>query len=473
MSRPHVVIIGSGFGGIRAAKGLAKARRSTITIIDANNFHTFQPLLYQVATAGLDADDIGFPIRGIFRRNRSVHFVLGEVTGIDLEHQTVTVRDGREFDYDFLVIAAGTISTSFGIEGVEGNTFPLKTLHDALRLRAHLLARFETASAAQRCEPVDLGIVVVGGGPTGVEMAGGLRELIDKVFRKDYPDLATAPTSITLVEAADRVLGPFHRVAVRAGRGDASTAQHHRRARRRGRSRRAQPRSCLNDGRRISAGTIIWAAGVTASPVAGLLGITLARGGRIPVGDDLSLAGHPNVFAIGDIALPPGEPLPQVAQPAIQGGTHVAAQIEAILAGRPTTAFHYRDKGSMATIGRNQAVVEFPNGLRFHGFIGWLMWLGLHLIELMGFRNRANVFVNWAWNYVTYDRGSRLLLDPPHSRAAMRDEPSRDGSSLMREGAAASAMRDVRKAPAHLSSQTAHLGGMRMPPSTRIVSALR
>ena len=169
----------------------------------------------------------------------------------------------------------------------------------------------------------------------------------------------------------------------------------------------------LADGRRISAGTIIWAAGVTANPVAGLLGITLARGGRIPVGDDLSLAGHPNVFAIGDIALPPGEPLPQVAQPAIQGGTHVAAQIEAILAGRPTTAFHYHDKGSMATIGRNQAVAEFPNGLRFHGFIGWLMWLGLHLIELMGFRNRANVLVNWAWNYVTYDRGSRLLLDPP------------------------------------------------------------
>ena len=217
MSRPHVVIIGSGFGGIRAAKGLAKAGVDLdITIIDANNFHTFQPLLYQVATAGLDADDIGFPIRGIFRRNRSVRFVLGEVTGIDLEHQSVTVRDGREFDYDFLVVAAGTVSTSFGIQGVEDNTFPLKTLHDALRLRTHLLARFENASA-HNGEPVDLGIVVVGGGPTGVEMAGGLRELIDKVFRKDYPDLATAPTSITLIEAAERVLSPFHRVAVSAG----------------------------------------------------------------------------------------------------------------------------------------------------------------------------------------------------------------------------------------------------------------
>jgi NADH:ubiquinone reductase (H+-translocating) len=418
MGRPHVVIIGSGFGGIRAAKGLAKTDVD-VTIIDANNFHTFQPLLYQVATAGLDADDIGFPIRGIFRRNHSVRFVLGEVTGIDLESHRVTVRDGRDFAYDYLVIAAGTISTSFGIAGVDGNTFPLKTLHDALRLRAHLLERFERASAKGETA-VDLGIVVVGGGPTGVEMAGGLRELIDKVFRKDYPDLAVTPTSITLVEAADRVLSPFHpslsgqaaetlrsrNIDVELGVG----VDH------------VEPNAVvLKDGRRISAGTIIWAAGVTASPVAGLLGITLGRGGRIPVSEDLALPGHPNVFAIGDIALPPGDPLPQVAQPAIQGGTHVAAQIAARIAGRETTAFHYVDKGSMATIGRNQAVVEFPNGMRFHGFIGWLMWLGLHLIELMGFRNRANVFVNWAWNYVTYDRGSRLLLDAPSTQPQLSD----------------------------------------------------
>jgi NADH:ubiquinone reductase (H+-translocating) len=323
----------------------------------------------------------------------------------------VAVRDGREFRYDFLVVAAGTISTSFGIHGVEANSFPLKTLHDALRLRTHLLTQFEHASAAAGGEP-DLGIVVVGGGPTGVEMAGGLRELIDKVFRKDFPDLALDRTPITLVEATDRVLGPFHpslsdqaaaalrrrNIIVELGIG----VDH------------VEPGVVvLKDGRRTNAGTIIWAAGVTASPVAGLLGIALGRGGRIPVAEDLSLAGHPNVFAIGDIALPPGDPLPQVAQPAIQGGSHVAAQIAARLAGRETTAFRYRDKGSMATIGRNQAVVEFPNGWRFHGFIGWLMWLGLHLIELMGFRNRANVFVNWAWNYVTYDRGSRLLLDPP------------------------------------------------------------
>src|SRR3954447_19375757 len=413
MSRPHVVVIGSGFGGIRATKRLTDVDVD-ITLIDANNFHTFQPLLYQVATAGLDADDIGFPIRRIFRRNRSVSFVLGEVTAIDLEGQTVTVRDGRTFSFDYLVIATGTISTSFGIEGVDGNTFPLKTLDDALRLRAHLLTQFERASAVGD-PPVDLGIVVVGGGPTGVEMAGGLRELIDRVFRKDYPALAATDISITLVEAADRVLGPFQpalskqavkilrerRITVELGVGVDHVES---------------GAVVLRDGRRFSAGTIIWAVGVTASPVAGQLGVPLGRGNRIPVNVDLSLPGHPNVFAIGDIALPPGDPLPQVAQPAIQQGTHVAAEIAARLAGRTIPPFRYHDKGSMATIGRNQAVVEFPNGLRFHGFIGWLMWLGLHLIELMGFRNRANVFVNWAWNYLTYDRASRLLLDPPSTR---------------------------------------------------------
>jgi NADH dehydrogenase len=424
MARPHVVIVGSGFGGVRAAKGLSKVDVD-VTIIDANNFHTFQPLLYQVATAGLDADDIGFPIRGIFRRNRSIRFALGEVTAIDLQQETVTVSDGRSFGYDYLVIAAGTISTSFGVDGVDENTFPLKTLHDALRLRAHLLALFERASAASGSN-VDLDIVVVGGGPTGVELAGGLRELIDNVFAKDYPELAMRRVAITLVEAAERVLTPFHpSMSERA----ADTL------RRRnidvglgvGVGVVGPGRVELKDGRTLVAGTIIWAAGVTASPVAGLLGVKLGRGNRIPVSDDLSVPGHPNIFAIGDIALPPGDPLPQVAQPAIQGGRHVASQIEARIAGRATTAFHYRDKGSMATIGRNHAVVEFPSGLRFHGFIGWLMWLALHLIELMGFRNRANVFVNWAWNYITYDRGSRLLLDVQPIALTDETAPGRGG----------------------------------------------
>ena len=288
------------------------------------------------------------------------------------------------------------------------HTFPLKTVTDALALRTHLLSRFERAATATAGE-VDLGIAVIGGGPTGVEMAGGLRELIDHVLRKDYPELDLSQVPITLIESADRVLGPFdpslsehasaalraRRITVQLGVGVASV----------------EPGAVLlADGRRVPAGTIVWATGVAGNPVGSLLGVQLGRGNRIPVEADLSLAGHPNVFAIGDIALPPGTPLPQVAQPAIQGGVHVARQIHALIDGRATAPFVYKDKGSMATIGRNHAVAELPNGMKFHGFIGWLMWLALHLVELMGFRNRANVLVNWAWNYLTYDRGSRLLL---------------------------------------------------------------
>jgi len=405
-----VVIIGAGFGGISAARALAGAEVD-VTIIDANNFHTFQPLLYQVATAGLDADDVCFPVRRIFGRDGLTTFVLGSVVAIDLEGRSLTLHDGRTFAYDHLVVAAGSVNSTLGVAGVDQWTFPLKSLRNALDLRAHLLTRFEQASACSPAE-VDLGIVVVGGGPTGVEMAGGLRELIDKVLGKDFPQLDVTRIPITLIEAADRLLGVFHpSLSARA----ASTL------RRRGVEvicgvgvDHVEPETIvLGDGRRLSAGTIVWAAGVTASPVAGLLGIELGRGGRIAVSADLSIPDHPHVFAIGDIALPPGDPLPQVAQPAIQGGAHVAAQIRARLAGRPTIAFRYRDKGSMATIGRNEAVVELPNGWRFHGFVGWVMWLGLHLIELMGFRNRANVLVNWAWNYVTYDHGSRLLVGKP------------------------------------------------------------
>jgi NADH dehydrogenase len=421
VGRVHVVVIGAGFGGIRVAKGLSELDvhrdgalcEVAVTVIDANNFHTFQPLLYQVATAGLDSDDVCFPVRAIIRQHRSTRFVLGSIRAVDLAERTVTIDDGRCIDYDYLVVAAGSVSADFGIAGVDAHTFALKTIHDALAVRDHLVSRFEVAS----CRPpgtVDLGMIVVGGGPTGVEMAGSLRELIDKVLRRDFPEFADDRVPITVVEAADRVLGPFHpslserarRSLVRRGV-DVETGV--------GVDHVEHEAVVLADGRRLTAGTIVWAAGVKANPIASLLGVELGRGDRIPVGADLSLAEHPEVFAIGDIALSPtadGRPLPQVAQPAIQGGKHVALQIAARIEGRPTSPFVYKDKGSMATIGRHQAVTEFPNGLRFHGVPGWLMWLGLHIVYLMGFRNRANVLVNWAWNYVTYDHGSRnLILD--------------------------------------------------------------
>ena len=418
MTRPQVVVVGAGFGGLRVVNALRSASVD-VTIVDANNFHTFQPLLYQVATAGLDADDICFPVRAILRRSRNARFVFGRVTAIDIAHKTVTVDVERMLAYDYLVVAAGTVSATFGISGVDEHTFALKSLDHALALRAHLLNLFERASATSEVDRPDLGVVIVGGGPTGVETAGGIRELIDHVLRKDYPELDLQHVSITLVEGAPRLLGPF----------DPSLSAHASTALRRlgvqvevGASvDHVEPNTVvLADGRRLHAGTIIWAAGVTASPVAALLGVELSRGGRIPVLNDLSLPGHPEVFAIGDIASSPtdgGPPLPQVAQPAIQGGKHVAAQIIASLTGSPRTTFRYHDKGSMATIGRHQGVTEFPNGLKLHGVIGWFAWLGLHIVYLMGYRNRANVLVNWAWNYVTFDRGSRIILtDRPTHR---------------------------------------------------------
>ncbi|HZB42795.1 MAG TPA: NAD(P)/FAD-dependent oxidoreductase [Ilumatobacter sp.] len=422
--RPHVVVIGAGFGGLRVVKGL---RRSPVdvTVVDPNNFHTFQPLLYQVASGGLDAGDVSFPVRGILRRSKSARFVLGAVTAIDLDRRAVTVDDEISIGYDFLVIAAGSVSTSFGVAGVDEHALPLKTLHDAIRLRTRLLATFEHAGsevAAGRPRP-DLSIVIVGGGPTGVETAGGLRELVDRVLKRDFPELHLDGLPITLVEAAPRVLGPFHpKSSERAEETLARRGVHlitgvgvdHVEA----------GAVVLADGRRLTSAVTIWAAGVTGSPVASLLGVRLARGGRILVRPDLSLEGHPEVFAIGDIAASPTDderPLPQVAQPAIQGGFHAAAQIMALVEGRPTEAFHYHDKGSMATIGRNQAVAEFPSGLRFHGRIGWLMWLGLHLVYLIGFRNRATVLVNWSWNYWTYDHSARTLVESTTPRN--RSEP--------------------------------------------------
>jgi NADH dehydrogenase len=411
--RPRVVVIGAGFGGLRVVKGLRRAPVD-VTVVDRNNFHVFQPLLYQVATAGLDTDDISFPLRGILRRVPTARFRMGTVTGVDLDGRAVALDDGRHLPYDYLVIAAGTISSDFGIPGVEEHTRPLKSLTDALAIRDGLLSQIEQASASGRPDAVeDLAIVVVGGGPTGVELAGAMRELLDRVLDKDFPELDLRRVPITLVEAADRILGPFHpSLSDRAARtlrdrGVEVVVGT-------GVDRIEHGTVVLADGRRLPAGSILWAAGVTASPVGGLLGIELARGGRIPVLADLSLAGHPEVFAIGDIAASPtddGRALPQVAQPAIQGGAHVARQIVRLLGGAPTEPFAYVDKGSMATIGRSHAVVELAGGRRFAGRLGWVMWLGLHLVYLMGFRNRINVFVNWCWNYVTYDRAARILVE--------------------------------------------------------------
>lgn len=408
--RHRVVVIGAGFGGLATVRGLRTADVD-VTLVDAHNFHTFQPLLYQVATAGLDADDVAYAVRGTFRRQRNATMRMGRVTAIDTDQRSVTTTNGPPIPYDTLVVAAGAVSTSYGVPGVDEHAFALKSIDDAVSFRTHLLATFE-AAAAHPGTAADgaLDVVVCGGGPTGVEMAGGLLELYGKVLAKDFPHLDVAGARVVLVEAGPRLLPTFSEpsgerarrtlvergVEVITGVG---VQQVHADA------------VQLADGRRIVTPTVVWAAGVRANPLAELLGVELHRSGRIVVAADLSVPEQPNVFAIGDIAADRHAPLPQVAQPAIQGGRHVARQIVARLDGRPTEPFRYHDKGSMATIGRHDAVAEFPSGRRLSGPIGWLAWLGLHLVYLIGFRNRANVLVNWAWNYVTYDRGARLLAD--------------------------------------------------------------
>ena len=425
--RHRVVVIGAGFGGLAVTRGL-RDQPVDVVLVEANNFHTFQPLLYQVATAGLDADDIGHSVRGIFRRQHNASVRMARVVGADLDARVLQLDRGGPLTYDHLVIAAGAVTATFGVPGVAAHAFPLKSIDEALRLRSHILDRFEAASIQP--ELVDdgaLNVVVCGGGPTGVEMAGALMELFTKVFAKDFPTLDVRRARVVLVEAGERLLPPFH---------PQSSERARRTLSRRGVEvvlgtgvARVEPtRVELGDGRVVHAHTVVWAAGVTANPLAEALGLERTRGGRIVVGDDLSVPGRPEVFAIGDIAAghqPAGGDvgpalLPQVAQPAIQGGHHVAAQIGNRLTGRPTEPFRYHDKGSMATIGRHDAVAEFPNGMRLRGPLGWLSWLGLHIVYLMGFRNRANVLVNWAWNYLTYDRGARLLGEH------WRDQPRSD-----------------------------------------------
>jgi NADH dehydrogenase len=424
MERRHrVVIVGAGFGGLAVAKGLAGAPVDVV-VIDANNFHTFQPLLYQVATAGLDADDIAHPVRGIVARHRNVDVRMGRVTRLDLEARRVDLAEGPSIGYDTLVLAAGAVTNTYGIPGVAEHGFGLKSIRDALALRAHVLSQFERAAVAP--ELIDDGaltVVIGGGGPTGVELAGGLTELFERVLAKDFPTVDVRRARVVLVEPTERLLGSFR---------PSLSASARRALARRGVEvvlgvgvASADAKSVrLTDGTEIPAATLVWTAGVTASPLAAELARqlgedSLTRGSRVVVEPDLSLPGHPEVCVIGDLAAatgPDGEPLPQVAPVAMQAGALVADNVLRRLEGVGTESFRYVDKGSMATIGRHAAVAQLPGGIRLRGTVGWLSWLALHLIMLVGFRNRVNVMVNWAWSYLTYDLASRLILDDPSGR---------------------------------------------------------
>jgi len=324
------------------------------------------------------------------------------------------LSDGTTLSYDRLVLAAGAITENFGVPGVAEHAFALKSLADATTLRNHLLKRFEEVSAdPARADDGTLTFVIAGGGPTGVELAGALAELVDLVVRHDHPDVDLRKVLIVLVEPRDRLLGAFSARSSRAAleglerRGvDVQLGV--------GIVRAAPDHVELTDGRRLRTRTLVWAAGVAASPLTTHLDVPLAPGRRVPVDEHLRVTGVDDVYAIGDVAAAlddGGRPLPQVAPVAIQQGRHVARHLRSEAAGRPLAPFRYRDKGSMATVGRAAAVVELPGGLRFRGFIAWMAWLLLHLLQLVGFRNRTAVLASWIWNYVTYDHAARLILD--------------------------------------------------------------
>jgi len=406
---PHVVIIGGGFGGLNAAKALRKAP-VRVTVVDRHNHHLFQPLLYQVATATLSPGDIASPIRWILRHARNTSVWLGDVRTIDLKNRRVVLVDGASIAYDYLIIATGTSHTYFGHDGWAAYAPGLKTLEDALDIRRRILVAFEEAE--RETNPVRqqrfLTFVLVGGGPTGVELAGTLAE-IARQTRSEFRNIDTHKTRIVVIEAGPTILPSFAPVLRDAAR--RSLSRLHVEVRENTRVTAVDEGAVMLGAERLEAGTILWTAGVAASPITATLGVPLDRAGRVIVERDLSIPDHPEAFVIGDAAAcldAEGHQLPGVAQVAIQGGTHAARTILRRMRGEPSEPFVYHDRGSMAIIGRGSAICDL-RGLRFSGPIAWLAWLFLHIFELIGFRNRLVVMIEWATAYFTRQRSVRLI----------------------------------------------------------------
>ena len=408
-SRPHVVVLGAGFGGLRAARALAR-EPVRVTLVDRRNYHLFQPLLYQVATAGLAPEDIARPVRAIFRRQRNLDFRLAEATGFDLPGRRL-LTDTGPLPYDALILAMGGATNTFGLESVERYGFGMKGIEDAVAIRNHVLRQFELA--LQEGDPgrrrAMLTFVVVGGGPTGVESAGALSELIRLVLRKDYAKLDFADVHVVLLEATDRLLASMPE---KLGLVTAKILRRKHVEVRFGTQVTRFDGECvsLENGETIPARTLIWAAGIRAAPLAERLGARRASQGRVVVSPTLQLPGHPEVFVVGDAAYleHEGVPLPMVAPVARQQAELAARNSLALLRGRALEPFRYRDPGTLATIGRNAAVAHLW-GLSFHGFLAWVLWLVVHILLLIGFRNRLLVLINWAWDYFFYERAVRLI----------------------------------------------------------------
>jgi NADH dehydrogenase len=407
MNKLRVVIVGAGFGGLSAAKALA-GRDFDVTVIDQHNYHLFQPLLYQVATAGLSPADIASPIRGILAPAQNVNVMLGKVSGVDTERREV-LAEGRHIPFDHLIIATGAQHAYFGHDDWAAHAPGLKTIDDATYIRRRILLAFEKAETEP--DPHErarlLNFVIIGGGATGVEMAGAIAELANRALAADFRVIDPRSARIILVEAAPRLLTPFDPSLSEAAK--ASLEQLGVEV------RLGAPVTALDaegvsiGAERIEARTVVWAAGVMASPAGHWLGAETDRAGRVKVGPDLTLPGHPDIFVIGDTALTAGDrPLPGVAPVAKQQGQYVAGLLIARQQGRTAAPFRYRDFGSLATIGRKRAIVQIGR-FKLNGFLAWVLWSVAHIYFLIGFRNRLVVATNWLWNYVTFQRGTRLI----------------------------------------------------------------
>ena len=434
---PRVVVAGAGFGGLAAARRLAQAGVHT-TLIDRNVYASFQPLLYQVATGGLAGSDVAYPVRAAGRRH-GVLFRHGELARIDPAARQITLADGATAGYDYLILATGVAAAYHGVPGAAEHSLGLYTRHDAIVLRDAIMAALDRISRTGLRE--DVAVTVIGGGATGVELAGSLADLRGNALPAYFPEIDPARVHITLVEHGPALLAPFHPalgdytrrqlagrgVQVRLGTAVAEITA---------------GKVVLADGTVLASDITVWAAGVAAPAAVSTWGLPQGAGGRILTRADLRIVGEDRIFGIGDIALTGGQPLPQLAQPALQMGKHAADQVRRLAQGRPTTPFRYRDRGIMATIGYRSAVVELPRGLRFHGTIAWLAWLALHIITLLGGRNRISALVNMSSRYFTWQHGGGLIVGDglsagpasPGGAAARQvaglvgDDPPPDGS---------------------------------------------